>query len=137
MIPKVVPPTIISLISAKQCRKVISQIKKFVFFVVRTQSERKVATTSMNSVTGLSTQKKQVDKVLEEYKYIFSSPTGVPLHCQVKHSIDFPPAYHYPMGQSIVALCQKIRKSSARSKSYSKRGTSDQAHHLVEVQLYL
>eukprot|EP00253_Pinus_taeda_P035884 PITA_35884 len=27
-------------------------------------------------------------KVVEEYKDIFTSPTGVPLHCQVKHSID-------------------------------------------------
>jgi hypothetical protein len=29
-----------------------------------------------------------VDKVVEEYKDIFSSPIGVPLHCQVKHPID-------------------------------------------------
>jgi hypothetical protein len=25
---------------------------------------------------------------MEEYSDIFSSPTGVPLHCQVKHTID-------------------------------------------------
>jgi hypothetical protein len=47
----------------------------------------------MAFVTGLSTQKKQVDKVMEEYKDIFSSPTGVPLHCQVKHSIDLNPTH--------------------------------------------
>jgi len=29
-----------------------------------------------------------MDKVLEEYEDIFTSPAGVPLHCQVKHSID-------------------------------------------------
>jgi hypothetical protein len=29
-----VPPSVISLISAKQCRKVISQMMKFVFFVI-------------------------------------------------------------------------------------------------------
>jgi hypothetical protein len=34
-IPEVVPPSAISLISAKQCRKVISQMRKFVFFVIR------------------------------------------------------------------------------------------------------
>jgi len=29
-----------------------------------------------------------MDKVVEEYKEIFTSPTRVPLHFQVKHSID-------------------------------------------------
>jgi hypothetical protein len=30
----------------------------------------------------------KVDKVVEEYSNIFSSPTGVPLQCQVRHPID-------------------------------------------------
>jgi hypothetical protein len=34
-IPEAVPPSVISLISAKKCRKVISQARKFVFFVIR------------------------------------------------------------------------------------------------------
>jgi hypothetical protein len=51
---EVVPYTAISLISSKKCRKVISQTEKFVFFVIHAQSERKVATTSMASATGLS-----------------------------------------------------------------------------------
>jgi hypothetical protein len=38
-IPKVVPPTTISLISAKQCSKVISQTMKFVFLVIHACSE--------------------------------------------------------------------------------------------------
>ena len=29
-----------------------------------------------------------MDKVVEEYGDIFTSPTGVPLHCQVKQPID-------------------------------------------------
>jgi hypothetical protein len=33
-IPEAVPPSAISLISAKQCRKVISQMEKFVFFMI-------------------------------------------------------------------------------------------------------
>jgi hypothetical protein len=33
-----------------------------------------------------------MDKVMEEYSYIFSSPTKVPLHCQVKHPIDLTPS---------------------------------------------
>jgi hypothetical protein len=66
--------------------------------VIFTQSEWNIADTSMASVTGLSTQKKQVDKVMEEYKVIFSSPTGVPLHCQVNHSIDLTPGAPLPNG---------------------------------------
>jgi hypothetical protein len=42
----------------------------------------------MASVANLSTHQKQVDKFVEEYKDIFSSPMRVPLHCQVKHPID-------------------------------------------------
>jgi hypothetical protein len=38
-IPKAVPPSVISLISTKQCRKVISQTGKFFFFVIHSQSE--------------------------------------------------------------------------------------------------
>jgi hypothetical protein len=33
-IPEAVPPSVISLIYAKQCRKVISETGKFVFFVI-------------------------------------------------------------------------------------------------------
>jgi hypothetical protein len=47
---------------------------------------------------NLSTQQKQVDKFMAEYKDIFSSPTGVPLHCQVKHPIDLTPDAPFPNG---------------------------------------
>jgi hypothetical protein len=87
-IPEAVPPSAISLISAKQCGKVISQTWKFVFFVIPSKNERNITTTTKVSATDLSTQQKQVDKFMEEYSYIFSSPSGVPLHCQVKHPID-------------------------------------------------
>jgi hypothetical protein len=39
MIPEVVPPIANSLISAKKCSKVISQIEKFVFFVIHAHSK--------------------------------------------------------------------------------------------------
>ena len=65
MIPEAVPPSVISLISAKQCRKVISQTWKFVFFMIFSQNKRKITTTSRVSVVDLSTQQKQVDKVVE------------------------------------------------------------------------
>jgi hypothetical protein len=38
-IPEAVPPSAISLISAKECRKVISQMGNFVFFVIRSQNK--------------------------------------------------------------------------------------------------
>jgi hypothetical protein len=87
-IPEEVPPSVISLIYAKQCRKSISQTGKFVFFVIRSQNKINITTTSRVSVADLSTQQKQVDKVMEEYSDIFSSPTRVPLHFQVEHPID-------------------------------------------------
>jgi hypothetical protein len=40
------------------------------------------------STQRLSLQQKQVDGIVEEYIEIFSSPIGVPTHCQVKHPID-------------------------------------------------
>ena len=39
-----------------------------------------------------------MDKVVEEYGDIFTSPTGVPLHCQVKHPIDLTPGAPLPNG---------------------------------------
>jgi hypothetical protein len=71
---------------------------KFFFFVICSQNKRKITTTSRVSANDFSTQKKQVDKVVEEYSYIFSSPTGVPLHCQVKHPIDLTPGAPLPNG---------------------------------------
>jgi hypothetical protein len=60
-----VPPSAISLISTKKCRKVISQTGKFFFFVIVSQSERKSVATSTASMNDLSTQQKNVDKVVE------------------------------------------------------------------------
>lgn len=65
-IPKVVPPTTISLISSKQCSKIISHTEKFVFFLIHSQSKGKIMTTSMAPRKGSSTQQNQVDKVMEE-----------------------------------------------------------------------
>jgi hypothetical protein len=71
---------------------------KFFLFVILSQNKRKITATSRVSTAELSTQQKQVDKVVEEYSYIFSSPTGVPLHCQVKHPIDMTPGTPLPNG---------------------------------------
>ena len=39
-----------------------------------------------------------MDKVVEEYGDIFTSPIGVPLHFQVKHPIDMTPGASLPSG---------------------------------------
>jgi hypothetical protein len=97
-IPEAVSPTAISLIFAKQCSKVISHTGKFVFFVIRAHSKQKVATTSVASTQSLSLQQKQVDRIVEEYREIFSSPIGIQTHFQVKHPIDMTPKAPLPNG---------------------------------------
>jgi hypothetical protein len=52
-IPEAVPPSDISLISAEKCRKVISQMRKFVFFMIHSQNERNITTTSKVSASNL------------------------------------------------------------------------------------
>ena len=39
-----------------------------------------------------------MDKVVEDYEDIFTSLAGVPLHCQVKHSIDLTLGASLPNG---------------------------------------
>jgi hypothetical protein len=56
IIKEVALPTAISLISTKQCSKVISQNENFVFFVIRAHSKYKVSATSVTSTQSLSLQ---------------------------------------------------------------------------------
>ena len=78
-IPEVPPPAAISLVTEKKCSKLISQTRKFVFLMIHPQGKKKtVATTSRQ---GSSAQQQQMDKVVEEYGDILTSPTGVLLHC--------------------------------------------------------
>jgi hypothetical protein len=58
----------------------------------------KVTATSVASTQSLSLQQKKVDRIVEEYREIFSSPTGVPTHYQVKHPIDLNPGAPLPNG---------------------------------------
>ena len=60
--------------------------------------EGKKKTVATTSRYGSSAQQQQMDKVVEEYGDIFTSPTGVPLHCQVKHPIDLTPGAPLPNG---------------------------------------
>jgi hypothetical protein len=47
--------------------------------MIRSKGEKKVVATSMASTQDFATQQKQVEKVMEEYKDIFTSPNGVHL----------------------------------------------------------
>ena len=94
-IPEVAPPTTISLVTVKQCSKLISKTKKF-FLMIRPQGKKN--TVVMSSRQGRSTRQLHMGKVMEEYKDIFSSPPGVPLHYQVKHTIDLTPGASLPNG---------------------------------------
>jgi hypothetical protein len=54
----VAPKASISLISAKQCRKVITLTGKFVLLMIHSQGEKKVVATSMASTRDSTTQQK-------------------------------------------------------------------------------
>ena len=86
---KVVLSPVISLTIVEQRSKIFSQTRKFIFLTTRSQGKNKIVATT--SKQGSPTRLQQMDKVVEEYKDIFSSPTKVPLHCHDKHSIDLTP----------------------------------------------
>ena len=73
-IPEVAPPTTISLVTAKQCSKLISKTRKFVFLMIRPQGKKK--TVAAASRRGPSPRQLQMEKVVEEYEDISTSPTG-------------------------------------------------------------
>ena len=90
-VPEVVLTTANSLILEKKYLKVISQMKTFVLFLVQSKGQKNITVTTTNLAQGLSTQQKQVEKVVEKYRDIFASPIGVPPHYQVKYPIDLIP----------------------------------------------
>ena len=57
--------------------------------MIHPQGKKKIVATT--SRQGSFARQQQIDKVVKEYGDIFTSPTGVPLHCQVKHPIDLTP----------------------------------------------
>ena len=58
-------PNTTFLSSTKKCNKIISQTRKFIFFLVHSQSKGKIVATSMAPGNGSSTQQKQVDTVMK------------------------------------------------------------------------
>ena len=86
-ISKIAPPTVNLLISAKKCSKIISQTRKFIFYLVCSQSKGKIVTTSMTPTKGSSTQQQQRDMVMIGHRNNFFSPTGVPHKLQVGNKV--------------------------------------------------
>ena len=64
--------------------------------MIHPQGKNKIV--AMTSGQGSSAWQQKMDKAVEEYEDIFSSPTGVPLHCQVKHPINLIPGAPLPNG---------------------------------------
>ena len=63
-------------------------------------------------------RQQQMDKVVEEYGDIFTSPIGVPLHYQVKHPIDLTPGALMPNGsisRHSVLENNEIKRATSRS----------------------
>jgi hypothetical protein len=87
----------------------------------------------MATAIDLSTQPKQADKVVEEYKDIFSPPIGVSLRCQVKHPIDLNPYALLPNGLVYRRSLLENEEIKHQIEELVHKGTSDLVHHLVEA----
>lgn len=93
-IPEVCPTKTASLISAKQCKRLIAQTGAFIVLMIRPEQTKSVVLNTHAKVT--ENQQNQIDKILKEYHNVFTPPVGVPTHCQVKHSIDLIPGTPLP-----------------------------------------
>jgi len=68
----------------------------------------------MTSKQGPSVWQLQMEKVVDEYEDIFTSPVGVPLHYQVKHSIDLTLAVQLPNGP--IFRCSMLENDEIKRK---------------------
>ena len=84
------------MIFSKQTKKLINHAQKFTLIMIKPQHSRKNAATSRLTNQGNSRQQQQIDHFPEEYQNAFQEPNGVPLHCQVKHSIELVPSSSLP-----------------------------------------
>eukprot|EP00253_Pinus_taeda_P030860 PITA_30860 len=73
-IPELASPTTISSVTTKQCSKLISKTRKFIFLMICPQGKKKIVATT--SRQGPSRRKLKMDKIVEEYEDIFTSPYG-------------------------------------------------------------
>ena len=136
-IPKVCPKQTASLISAKQCKRLISQTGAFVLLMVRSEQTKSVVLNTHAKVTITENQQDQMDKILKKYHSVFKSPVGVPTHCQVKHSIDLIPGTplpHEPIYRRSVLENDEIKR---QIQELIQKDTFLQVLHPAVVQLFL
>ena len=84
------------MISAKKTKNLINHAQKFTLIMINPRHSRKTATTIQLTHQHSSRQHQQIDNILEEYWNVFQEPNRVPLHCQVKHSIEIVPSSSLP-----------------------------------------
>ena len=80
--------------------------------MIRSQGKNNIVATT--SRQGSSTRQQQMNKVMEEYRDIFTFPAGVPLHCHVKHPIDLTPGASLPNG--LIYRCSILDNDENKSK---------------------
>ena len=80
----------------KQTKKLINHAQKFALIMIKPQHSRNTAAMSRLTDQRSSQQQQHINNILEEYQNIFQAPDKVPLHCQVKHSIELVPSSSLP-----------------------------------------
>ena len=101
-IPEVCPKQVASLISAKQCKRLIAQTRAFVLLMVRSEQTKSVVLNTHAKVTITENQQDQMDKILKEYHSVNSS-----------HSIDLIPSTplpHEPIYRRLVLENDEIKR---------------------------
>ena len=84
------------MISTKQMEKIVNHAQNFTLIMIKPQHSRKTTKTSQLNDPCNSQQQQQNDHILEECHNVFQEPNGVPIHCQVKHSIELVHGYSLP-----------------------------------------
>jgi len=72
-----------------------------------------------------------MDRVVEEYEDIFTSPAGVPLHCQVKHPINLTLGAPFPNGPIYQCFILDNEKIKRQIQELLQKGRIRRVHHLV------
>jgi hypothetical protein len=73
---------------------------------------------------------------MEEYKDIFSSPTGVPMHYPVNHPIDLTPSAPFPNGPFYHRSLMENDEIKRPIQEILQRGTSNPTPPFAEARLY-
>ena len=84
------------MISSKQIKKSINHAQNFSLIMINPQRSKKTVATSRLIDQCSSRQQQLIDNVLDEHQNVFQEPNEVPLHFQVKQSIELVPGSSLP-----------------------------------------